>query len=456
MAGLIRTLELLRLMHVVSAVLGAVFCPGSARGEQPEASISPERSLVWGAGLEPRAVLPVRYFYIQAVSTSGKNFTRSPGKESFQVRITALSPAEHVRIHVPQPLDRGDGSFLTRFRLYGSVAQGLKIEVLHRDRPVARSPYVLKGPVYHEYCDCPEADPRAWQSALSCPAQDPQISRDFSAFPSVDLLRLLKEVPQRFSQRGGLIHYTVLDNRVYRRTLGKYTDFKMFSDEMLLSLARKVRLPDVEFYINVGDWPMENRKVGDTPGPVPIISWCGSTDTRDIILPTYDITHSTLETMRGVSNDLLSVQGNTDCVRRLLWSFRALVGKQDGAGLLPGQGQPRGAPPAGAALSGTPAAAGRRHHGLLLLPGPGEGAGQGPARRLLRLLQVQVPGECGRDRGCLQVPLPHAGKQPGAEAGLALLRALLHTPGAREALRSSEEEPLRPHRQDQVGQGERR
>ncbi|MBN3324963.1 KDEL2 protein, partial [Atractosteus spatula] len=311
MAVLIRTLELLRLMHVVSAVLGAVFCLGSARGERPEASISPERSLVWGAGLEPRAVLPVRYFYIQAVSTSGKNFTRSPGKDSFRVRITALSPAEHIRIHVPQPLDRGDGSFLTRFRLYGSVTQGLKIEVLHQDRPVARSPYVLKGPVYHEYCDCPETDPRAWQSALSCPAQDPQISRDFSAFPGVDLLRLLKEVPQRFGQRGGIIHYTILDNQVYRRTLGKYTDFKMFSDEMLLSLARKVRLPDVEFYINVGDWPMENRKVGDTPGPVPIISWCGSTDTRDIILPTYDITHSTLETMRGVSNDLLSVQGNT-------------------------------------------------------------------------------------------------------------------------------------------------
>ncbi|KAL0161896.1 hypothetical protein M9458_041292, partial [Cirrhinus mrigala] len=72
-----------------------------------------------------------------------------------------------------------------------------------------------------------------------------------------------------------------------------------------------VRLPDVEFYINVGDWPMENRKVSDKPGPVPIISWCGSTDTRDIILPTYDITHSSLEAMRGVTNDLLSVQGNT-------------------------------------------------------------------------------------------------------------------------------------------------
>lgn len=70
-------------------------------------------------------------------------------------------------------------------------------------------------------------------------------------------------------------------------------------------------MPDMEFYLNVGDWPMEKRNMGDAPAPVPVISWCGSTDTRDIILPTYDISHSTLETMRGVTNDLLSIQGHT-------------------------------------------------------------------------------------------------------------------------------------------------
>ncbi|MBN3304157.1 KDEL2 protein, partial [Amia calva] len=268
-------------------------------------------SVIWGAGLQPRVVLPVRYFYIQAVSPTGQNLTYSPGKEAFVVRISSLSPKEHIRIHVPKPLDRNDGSFLMRYRLYGSANQGLKIEVLHRDKPVAKSPYILEGPVYHEYCDCPEMDPQAWQTAMSCPDQEPQISMDFASFPQIDLQRLRQEVPKRFSQRGGLIHYTVVNNQVYRQTLGKYTDFKMFSDEILLSLTRKVRLPDVEFYINVGDWPMEKRKVNDTPGPVPIISWCGSTDTRDIVVPTYDITHSTLETLRGVSNDLLSLQGNT-------------------------------------------------------------------------------------------------------------------------------------------------
>lgn len=276
----------------------------AAAGER----VSPERSLLWGPGLQSDPVLPVRYFYIQAVNERGENWTVSPGKDSFQVKISSLEQKQHVRIHVPAPLDRGDGSFLVRYRLYSSVPAGLRVEVLYQDSLVARSPYTLAGPVYHEYCDCPEPDVGAWRLAMQCPAHEPQVWEDFRPFPSVDLDRLRTEVPRRFS-RGGVIHYTLLENRLFRRTLGKYTDFKMFSDEMLLSLTRKVKLPDMEFYINVGDWPLETRQADQ--GPVPILSWCGSTETRDIVLPTYDVTHSTLETMRGVTNDLLSIQGHT-------------------------------------------------------------------------------------------------------------------------------------------------
>ncbi|XP_051955378.1 protein O-glucosyltransferase 3 [Xyrauchen texanus] len=287
-----------------AVIIIAVLHPGVCQ----DAEINPNKCLVWGPGLNPDVVLPVRYFYIQTVDSHGGNITVSPGKDLFKVKITSLEK-EYLRIHAPPPLDRGDGSLLVRYRLYGSSAKGLKVDVLYQDKPVAKSPYTLKGPIYHEYCDCPESDVKAWQSVMQCLEEDPQIQLDFSSFPSIDLQHLLQEVPQRFAKRGGLIHYTILNNQVHRRSLGKYTDFKMFSDEMLLSLARKVKLPDVEFYINVGDWPMENRKVNDKP--VPVISWCGSTETRDIILPTYDITHSTLEAMRGVTNDLLSVQGNT-------------------------------------------------------------------------------------------------------------------------------------------------
>ncbi|KFU90971.1 KDEL motif-containing protein 2, partial [Chaetura pelagica] len=234
------------------------------------------------------------------------------GKTQFKVVITALSPKEATRIYTPHPLDRNDGTFLMRYRMYGSVRKGLKIEIFYGDQHVAQSPYILKGPVYHEYCDCPEEDPETWQNVMSCPSQEPQITKDFMSFPTIDLQRMRKEIPKKFSQtRGAIVHYTILNNHIYRRSLGRYTDFKMFSDEMFLSLARKVRLPDVEFYLNVGDWPVEYRKANDTPGPLPVISWCGSVDSRDIVLPTYDVTHSTLETLRGVTNDLLSIQGNT-------------------------------------------------------------------------------------------------------------------------------------------------
>lgn len=42
--------------------------------------ISPERCRVWGPGLNPDTVLPVRYFFIQAVNLKGENLTLSPGK----------------------------------------------------------------------------------------------------------------------------------------------------------------------------------------------------------------------------------------------------------------------------------------------------------------------------------------------------------------------------------------
>lgn len=42
--------------------------------------ISPERCLVWGPGLKPAMVLPVRYFIIQAVNSNGEHLTLSPGK----------------------------------------------------------------------------------------------------------------------------------------------------------------------------------------------------------------------------------------------------------------------------------------------------------------------------------------------------------------------------------------
>lgn len=262
--------------------------------------------LVWGPGLEANIVLPARFFFIQALDSSGRNLTRSPGEKTFEVKM--VSPAEQfTRIWV-QVLDRGDGSFLVRYRMYASYTH-LHVHVLLNEQHVHKSPFVLKGAVYHEGCDCPQPSGSVWHSHMHCPSSYPQIEQDLALFPRVDLERNAQEITQRFGHRQSLCHYTIKDNKVYIKTMGEHVGFRIFMDAFLLSLTRKVRLPDIEFFVNLGDWPLEKRK--DPENLHPIFSWCGSDDTRDIVMPTYDLTESVLETMGRVSLDMMSVQANT-------------------------------------------------------------------------------------------------------------------------------------------------
>ncbi|KAF7709241.1 protein O-glucosyltransferase 2 [Silurus meridionalis] len=267
---------------------------------------SASKSLVWGLGLEANAVLPARFFFIQSVDKAGKNLTTSPGANTFEVKVTSPSEA-FSRIWV-QVLDRQDGSFLVRYRMYASYTE-LNVEILLKNKHVAKSPYILKGPVYHESCNCPEPSGALWMNHMHCPSSFSQIQHDLSIFPKVDLERNAHEIPQRFGQRQSLCHYTIKNNQVYIKTYGEHVGFRIFMDAFLLSLTRKVRLPDVEFFVNLGDWPLEKRRTTDKLHP--IFSWCGSNDTRDIVMPTYDLTESVLETMGRVSLDMMSVQANT-------------------------------------------------------------------------------------------------------------------------------------------------
>ncbi|KAM3837414.1 protein O-glucosyltransferase 2 isoform 2-T4 [Vipera latastei] len=144
---------------------------------------------------------------------------------------------------------------------------------------------------------------------MSCPREIQQIQRDLVHFPTIDPDKIAKEIPQRFGHRQSLCHYTIKDNKIYIKTHGEHVGFRIFMDAILLSLTRKVKMPDVEFFVNLGDWPLEKRKSSQDVHP--IFSWCGSNDSKDIVMPTYDITDSVLETMGRVSLDMMSVQGNT-------------------------------------------------------------------------------------------------------------------------------------------------
>lgn len=89
-----------------------------------------------------------------------------------------------------------------------------------------------------------------------------------------------------------LCHYVIKNSKIFRKCYGKYVDFKMFIDKILLSLARKTKLPDMEFFTNLGDWPLSTTEL-----KFPIFSWCGSKNSFDIVLPTYELTESVLENM---------------------------------------------------------------------------------------------------------------------------------------------------------------
>lgn len=101
-----------------------------------------------------------------------------------------------------------------------------------------------------------------------------------------------------------MCNYIVKSNKIFRKCYGEYTGFSMFVDAMLASIVNKVYLPDLEFFVNLGDWPVVKKSASS----IPIFSWCGSIDSMDIVLPTYDLTESTLNMLHRVMLDMLSVQ----------------------------------------------------------------------------------------------------------------------------------------------------
>ncbi|XP_002732474.2 protein O-glucosyltransferase 2-like [Saccoglossus kowalevskii] len=260
-------------------------------GIERERIVCPSKTMVYGPGINPSFTVPARFFFIQAVDTEGQNFTYSPGPNAF---VVSIQP-KHKRGRLwTQLLDRNDGSFIVRYRLYDSY-DDIEIDIKSGRKDVAQSPYLLTGHIYHEDCYCPTEDESDWLDDMQCGDElHPQIKEDLKIFSQVDLDRLASEAPDRFN-RHSLCHYSVIDNKIYRKTHGEHVGFKMFMDALLLSMTRKVKLPDIELFVNLGDWPLEKRAANNDP--LPIFSWCGSTNSRDIVMPTYDLMESTLQTM---------------------------------------------------------------------------------------------------------------------------------------------------------------
>ncbi|BFZ13095.1 hypothetical protein BsWGS_16134 [Bradybaena similaris] len=281
--------------------------PGYTSGAGSE-HVSLKKSLIWGPGLKADFLVPVRYFFIQLVSKDGSKLTDSVGENVITVTIEPMSN-HRARIWT-QVLDRHDGSYVVRYRLYASTSD-LQISVQMNGRHIASSPYKLKGDIYHDACNCPLQTADEWAASVGCPVGYAQIEHDLDPFKSINMVQVAREAVEKFHHKGrrSICHYKIVSNQVYRKCYGEHVGFKMFADAILLSLARKMFLTDFEFFMNLGDWPLENK--ADADKPIPIMSWCGSKNAYDIVLPTYDITEATLQMMGRISLDIFSVQANT-------------------------------------------------------------------------------------------------------------------------------------------------
>lgn len=224
-----------------------------------------------------------------------------------------------------EQLDRKDGTYIVRYKL-AFKCSNFEIHIKYKDKHVASSPYQISGVVYSDRCYCPQPIDE-WLRNNKCPTvasgQYEQIESDLKPFSSINFTSLRPRILAKYDMPGSvsLCHYVVKSNQVYRKCYGQHVGFQMFVDAIFDALTRFVQLPDTEFIVNLGDYPLVKKGgVSRTHGPYPIFSWCGSSDTFDIVMPTYDLTESTLEAMHRVSLDILSVQN-----AKLTWNQKQPV-----------------------------------------------------------------------------------------------------------------------------------
>lgn len=272
--------------------------------------IAPENSIIWGPGLRPEEiVMKVRYIFLQLQDGGGKNLTTSPGQGIVLQQIKGKTVKGDLCPIRTQIIDCMDGSFIIRYRIF-KTCFNLKLSVKVQNTEVIKVQTEFKGPVYEEECNCPETSIIKFLENNECDEKNSQLFENLKQFPSVNFDEIRDDIVKRYDrpQSVSLCHYVVKSNKIYRNCYGQHVGFKMFMDSVLKALTRRVLLPDIEFFMNLGDWPLVKKK----EKIFPIFSWCGSKDTADIILPTYDITESSLEAMDRVTMDMLSVQGSTE------------------------------------------------------------------------------------------------------------------------------------------------
>ncbi|GMS98476.1 hypothetical protein PENTCL1PPCAC_20651, partial [Pristionchus entomophagus] len=239
--------------------------------------------------------LPIRYFFAQLQSEEGQNLTEAV--PNLRLNVEKEQSSTFASVH-PTLVNRGDGSYIARVRIFNSCER-LSISLITQVLSFliqAAFYFISTTRLLQEECLCPPSSLPSttdWIEQAKCDTE-PQLERDLSKFDRIDFSSVLNEVVERFGQHSrsySTCHYAIKGNKIYRNCFGEYVGFASFADDILLSITRKMLLPDTQFIMNLGDYPLSHESRGVK---LPIISWCGSTETLDIVVPTYSLTNTLL------------------------------------------------------------------------------------------------------------------------------------------------------------------
>ncbi|VDO92025.1 unnamed protein product [Soboliphyme baturini] len=325
--------RLKRLKSDMFSLAGSVITAAVLSGTE----VVPEVTCIaYGPGLDSATLsLPVHYFFVRMIGPDGLNLTKSLGQFGLFVQLKGVPKACLVR---PEVIDRYDGTYIVRYKKF---CLSLNEHATHFF--TLNSDTHFEGPIVPSECACPMKMDQ-WLLKAQCPSEfSNQILKHTAIWPvgSVDLLSVLEQAQRKWGlheESFSFCHYKIRSPKVvfscwvylYRRCYGKHVGFKMFADEIFSFLVKKIQLPDIDLFINLGDWPLEKLVRGaDSSRYVPMLSWCRSNDTVDIVLPTYELVEAVIEmmgrlvlfinnlcTVRRHSLELLSVQG----MRNVSWS----------------------------------------------------------------------------------------------------------------------------------------
>jgi len=256
-------------------------------------------SVLSGPGLQPHtSILPCRYFFINLTETDSDS-------ESLAVSLRGEDQRGRVCRPHTEVLPVSSSLVLVRYKLYYSCHH-LEISVQTSEQShLPGSPVTVPATSHSDSCDCPVSSLDQWRQDNQCPGPSSQMTADLARFSAgVDMREALGEARRVLSHGGSQCwcHYVVQGGEVFRQCYGQHTGFRMFWDSLLSWLARRAVLPDIEILVNLGDWPL--IKQGDKA--LPMVSWCGSRDTADITLPTYELTEASIECMGRQSLDVLA------------------------------------------------------------------------------------------------------------------------------------------------------